>query len=122
MTEAVTVASPTRSSNPSQLALVVSPLQFSRQLTITKSVKGQKQEASDTQQSEAQLLDKAYDLIEQANVVLDGGLHRCRDWEDAKQKYFHAGALLSQAGRVNEACTSFIHAANISKALGQTLR
>lgn len=114
MTDAVAVSSPVRSSEPSRLALVVSPLHFSRQLTTTKAVKA----SSLTVESET-ILDKAYTLIEQANVVLDGGLHRCRDWEEAKEKYFHAGALLSQAGKTTEACTSFLHAANIAKALGQ---
>lgn len=105
----------------SELALVISPLQFSsRQIVKASPTHDDSPSSPSSSTPSNELTEKAYALIDRANIVLDGGLHRCSDWEDAKQKYFHAGALLSQAGRTNEACTSFLHAANISKAMGSS--
>lgn len=61
---------------------------------------------------------QALSLVDQANKLLDGGLHRCQHWNEAKDLYFHAGAVFAQNGQHEEAATAFNHAAGICRFLG----
>lgn len=77
--------------------------------------------AAEQAQEEARLAaveNEAIALVEDANKVLDGGLHRCKSWELVKDDYFHAGALFASIGRNDAAAISFHHAAGICRVMG----
>lgn len=64
--------------------------------------------------------DVALALVEKANKLLAGGLHKCQQWEEAKDHYFEAGARFAAAGLHTEATAAYCQAAHICRLLGTT--
>lgn len=65
--------------------------------------------------------ERAFALVAEANRMLDGGLHRCKEWGEVKDAYFHAGALFAESGMHSEAADAFSSSAAICRIYGDAL-
>ena len=60
---------------------------------------------------------QAMGLIMEANRYLEGGLHRCQQWELVKDLYFHAGAKFAEAGLHEDAAAAYANSAGMCKVM-----
>ena len=65
--------------------------------------------------------EKAGRLVQQANQLLDGGLHRCKEWVTVKDLYFNAAALYQASDMHQEAGDAFNHSAAICRVYGSDI-
>lgn len=64
---------------------------------------------------------RALHLVQYANIHLDGGLHRCKEWTSVRDAYFNAGALFQSENMHHDAALAFNHSASVSRIFGSDL-